>query len=100
MLIESVCRYPTVLFIAVFATIGLWQLPLLLQQIHSIFVGLTAYEKMNLRKKYVEKQRQCKQHEEHGSCVKMEWTNGLSVKQNINEFLFKRSVIIYNHKKQ
>ncbi len=98
MLIESVCHYPTVLFIAIFATIGLWQIPLLLQQLHSICVGWTAYEKMMLRKKYVEKERQCKSGE-HNSCnIDFEWTNGKTVRQNINEFLFNRSVVKYSSK--
>jgi hypothetical protein len=72
---------PTITFLALFAIIGLWQIPLLLSQLHGIFVGLTAYEKMTLRRK----QAACdNQHcDPHQGCKKPPLSNEQTAANNV-----------------
>eukprot|EP00029_Vermamoeba_vermiformis_P010169 TRINITY_DN5292_c0_g1_i1.p1 TRINITY_DN5292_c0_g1~~TRINITY_DN5292_c0_g1_i1.p1 ORF type:complete len:492 (+),score=20.83 TRINITY_DN5292_c0_g1_i1:24-1478(+) len=79
---------PLVPFLFVFAVIGLWQIPLLMSQLHGIFNGVTAYEKMTA----VRKQKgEC----HGGACNHSIAKKRTNLIENVKDFLFNCNEVRY-----
>jgi len=76
---------PLVPFLFVLASAGIWQIPLLVSQLHGIATGATAYEK-------IEENRKRKEHNDRKS---FEAKKKAGLKQNVVNFFFHRNEVKY-----